>query len=927
MSDPITRLNAALAGRYAIERELGEGGMATVYLADDLKHERKVALKVLKPELAAVVGAERFLAEIKTTANLTHPHILPLFDSGEADGFVFYVMPPIEGESLRERIDREKQLPVDEAVKIATDLAEALDYAHRQGVIHRDIKPANVLLLEGKPVISDFGIALAISASGAGERLTETGLSLGTPYYMSPEQATGDQAVGASTDTYALGCVLYEMLVGDPPFAGSTAQAVLGKIIAGKHISATEERPSVPANVDGAIRKALEKLPADRFASASDFARALGDEHFRYGEPATEGAGLAVSPWNRLTTAFAALAAVLTLTLGWSALRPAPPEQVARFLALEGFDGFQTPALLPDGSGMVFRQVDDGVPSLWLRRWDNLNPSRIAGTEGATLFHGPELSPDGLEVAFIANLTQLKVAPLSGGVVRTLSNDGSCCLRWGSDGFIYYQSQPGNINRVRAEGGAVEPVTQRDGDFPATHTDFQVLPDSDLGVFMVGGPTRIVAQRLSTGERKVLVPGMRPFVTRTGHLVFASLEGQILAANFDAEAMELTSPPTPLVEGVMIKPNSYPLFTVSESGDLLYVTGTGNVGSERSLVWVDRDGREEPIAAPPNDYSYPRISPDGRRVALDTRGEDGGIWIWNFDGATLMRLILGDGRYQYPVWTPNGERIAYGSPPSRDIYWKAWNNPGVPDMLAEVSGSEGRGGLSPYFFTLDGAALVFRDQETPETNDDLIMISIGGDSILWRLNGDFIERNAELSPDGRWMAYQSDESDAFEIYVRPFPQVEDDQVLVSNNGGRFPLWSRDGSELFYLQPGSPYELIAVSLDTDETDRSFAFSDREVVIEWPYVVLLGEGRSYDVSDDGQRFLAITTGATAGEGETTGQAILVQNWFEELKERVPPSRATPPQYWVLWGLGLVFLLWGSQRVGRYWYKNFGKALALE
>ena len=276
--------------------------MATVYLADYLKHERKVALKVLKPELAAVVGAERFLAEIKTTANLTHPHILPLHDSGEADSFLFYVMPHIEGESLRERIDREKQLPVDEAVKITTDLAEALDYAHRHKIIHRDIKPANILIHEGRPLIADFGIALAVGVAGGG-RLTETGLSLGTPHYMSPEQATGDQAVGVATDIYALGAVLYEMLVGEPPYTGSTAQAILGKIIQGKLASATEERTSVPANVDAAIRKALEKLPADRFTSAQDFAKALADPGFRHGGEVAAAVGGTHSPWNRLTMA------------------------------------------------------------------------------------------------------------------------------------------------------------------------------------------------------------------------------------------------------------------------------------------------------------------------------------------------------------------------------------------------------------------------------------------------------------------------------------------------------------------------------------------------------------------------------------------------------------------------------------------------
>jgi len=327
MATPVERLNAALEGRYRIERELGEGGMATVYLAHDLKHERRVALKVLKPELAAVVGAERFLAEIKTTANLQHPNILPLFDSGEADSFLFYVMPYVEGETLREKLDREHQLPVEEAVRITTDVAEALDHAHRQGVVHRDIKPGNILLRDGRPLVADFGIALAVGVAGGG-RMTETGLSLGTPHYMSPEQATGDQTVGAATDIYALACVLYEMLVGDPPYLGSTAQAILGKIIAGEIASATRQRRSVPPNVDAAIRRALEKLPADRFSSAQDFSRALANPAFRYGVGVAAGVGAAGGPWNRVSIAMAALAGVFALSTAWLALRPGPPEPV-----------------------------------------------------------------------------------------------------------------------------------------------------------------------------------------------------------------------------------------------------------------------------------------------------------------------------------------------------------------------------------------------------------------------------------------------------------------------------------------------------------------------------------------------------------------------------------------------------------------------
>src|SRR5512140_711951 len=271
-------LRAALADRYAIERELGQGGMATVYLAHDLKHDRKVAVKVLRPELAAVIGAERFLKEIKTTANLQHPHILGLIDSGEADGLLWYAMPFVEGESLRDRLQREKQLPIPDAVRIATEVAGALDYAHRHGVIHRDIKPENILLHDGRALVADFGIALA--ASTAGTRMTETGMSLGTPQYMSPEQAMGEREITARSDVYALGCVLYEMLVGDPPFTGSTAQAIVAKVVTEKPHSLIAQRHTVPPNLEAAVLTALEKLPADRFATAADLAAALANPSF-----------------------------------------------------------------------------------------------------------------------------------------------------------------------------------------------------------------------------------------------------------------------------------------------------------------------------------------------------------------------------------------------------------------------------------------------------------------------------------------------------------------------------------------------------------------------------------------------------------------------------------------------------------------------
>ena len=419
-----------------------------------------MALKVLKPELAAVVGAERFLAEIKTTANLSHPHILPLHDSGEADGFLFYVMPHVDGETLRNRLDREHQLPVEEAVRIATIVAEALDYAHRRGVIHRDIKPANILLQDGKPMISDFGIALAVSTGGAG-RLTETGLSLGTPHYMSPEQATGDLNVSTATDVYALGCVLYEMLVGEPPYTGGTPQAILGKIIVGEIASASKQRPSVPANVDAAIKRSLEKVPADRFAGAQELARALAEPAFRW-RP-----GAATPASGRLPTAMsvAGFAALAGLAL-WGWLRPAVPAAseapVSRtvvslpdghVLAMAG--GTRYPITISaDGSRIVYARQEGQDSKLYLRNLDALTASPIDGTEGA---RQPFLSPDGEHVAFFAE-TELRPVSVAGGISVPISDvppfqSGASWHggTWSSAGTILY-SLGEALWRVPADG-------------------------------------------------------------------------------------------------------------------------------------------------------------------------------------------------------------------------------------------------------------------------------------------------------------------------------------------------------------------------------------------------------------------------------------------------------------------------------------------
>jgi len=367
MTPAPARLTAALSDRYTIERELGQGGMATVYLAHDVKHDRKIALKVLRPELAAVIGAERFLKEIKVTANLQHPHILGLIDSGETEGMLWYAMPLVEGESLRDRLQREKQLPINDAVRLATEVAGALDYAHRHGVIHRDIKPENILLHDGSALVADFGIALA--ASTAGTRMTETGMSLGTPHYMSPEQAMGEREITARSDVYALGCITYEMLVGEPPFTGPTAQAIIARVMTEDPRPLTLQRKSIPPELEGAVFMALEKLPADRFASAAQFADALSGNGATVATRAgaTSAAAMRIgASWRRRFLAASAVAAVALGLAGWAWMRAqaaAVPPFEQHYLVLGDSVQFQAqPALSPDGSLRLRRRF--ALPAL-----------------------------------------------------------------------------------------------------------------------------------------------------------------------------------------------------------------------------------------------------------------------------------------------------------------------------------------------------------------------------------------------------------------------------------------------------------------------------------------------------------------------------------------------------------------------------------
>ena len=892
MTDVIPRLTAALTGRYEIERELGEGGMATVYLAKDLKHGRRVAVKVLKAELAAVVGAERFLAEIQTTANLQNPHILPLFDSGQADSFLYYVMPSVEGETLADRMDREKQLPVDEAIYIASAVAGALQHAHDKGVIHRDIKPANILMLEGEPLVADFGIAIAVGAAG-GSRLTATGLSVGTPYYMSPEQATGDVAIGPASDIYALACVLYEMLIGEPPYPGSTAQAVLGRIIQGIPVSATTIRRAVPPHVDAAIRKALEKLPADRFSSAQDFAKALADPSFRYGATTDSVAMAASGAWKRVAVAASVVSVSLAAALAFVLLRPEPPLPVERFslLPVPGQVADYDFALSDDGASLVFERREDGSTHLALRRFDNLEATTIPGTEEG---FSPALSPDGTEVAFVAQPV-LKVTPLLGGVTRTVADSAFCCTRWGADGYIYFPDLSRGIRRVPAEGGTVETVTARAAQDDGAHGEFQILPGGDTGVFTVwGSPFRIDAIRLSTGERRTVTPGVRPFLTRDGDLVFSTIDGQILAAAFDADALALAGPAVPFVEGVRVDGDSYPFYALSPSGTLAYWTGVACGAGSAQLVWVTRTGEVTPVDPdwefnPGASEGAVALSPDGRRAAVKIDSEAGeDIWIKQLDAGPLSRLTFDPAVDFRPRWSKDGRSIVFASARvSGGDHYDLWIQPadgtGSPRILLDLDEAilevDQPPDESMFVLRLGGGAGATGIR-------DLVGLRVG-DSVTVPLAAEpYDEKAAALSPDGRWLAYESTETGRDEIYVRPFPDVNAGKWQVSSQGGFNPRWARNGREIYYVDGDRSLVAARVSgtvgFEVTGSERLFSVADLNLEAGPNYT-------SWDVAADG-RFMFIRTGGP-DSGDRPNEFVLVQNWLEEVRARL--RRQTDPR----------------------------------
>jgi len=890
MSDDSVRLAAALADRYRIERELGQGGMATVYLADDLKHDRKVAIKVLRPELAAVIGAERFLSEIKTTANLQHPHILPLFDSGAAGGeaggqsFLYYVMPYVEGESLRDRLSREKQLPIADAVRIATEVASALDYAHRHNVIHRDIKPENILLHDGRALVADFGIALAASKAG-GSRMTETGMSLGTPTYMSPEQAMGEREITARSDVYALGAMTYEMLVGDPPFTGSTAQAIVAKVMTERPAPPSRMRDTVPEAVEEAVLVALSKLPADRFSSAAEFAAALaGQTDGRTGGRTRSGLPSARPP-VRPTALFVVLAITAALA-AWGWLRPRPPAPVARYeIEVPGlrqagltYSGHSF-AISPDGSRLAYVATDGtgGLPVLWIRDRASTVARAIPGSAGAD---APFFTGDGKWLGYFADGVLYKV-DAAGGSPSAVAQSASRTLAsgaWLPDGTVLYSDLAFGLRAAATPSGkALTAVTSAAG-FAVVFPTGVGRNDLALATTCTNNCAHmaLVTVDLRSGTSKQLVDNVARtwYLPKAGILIMARPDGSVLAAPFDAKTLELRGTPVPVLTGVQVDNGIVPEMAVSASGMLVYLPNGGG-RDQFSAIRVTREGRMTVLDTTwRGSINSLALSPDGSRLAVSmVAGGRTDVWIKQLDTGPLTRLTF-EGTLNYrPAWRPDGRTLSFTSDRTGPSFLYTMRADGSSKPERYMAGDTMQ--IDEAQWSADGRWLVYRTGVTDNVRD-VYARSTGADTTPITVSASkFDEYAPALSPDGRWVAYVSIESGREEVYVRPFPNTGDARWQVSTEGGAAPAWGHNGKELFYITADAHLRSVAV-----QEVQEFHPGAHQDLFSVKQLSCSPFHTCYAVSPDDRSFIMLQPwGASTKAPEPYLELTL--NWVDELK----------------------------------------------
>jgi Tol biopolymer transport system component len=876
-------------GPYEILSSIGAGGMGEVYRAHDTKLGRDVAIKVLPANFVNdPERLSRFQREARMLAALNHANIATIYGLEQCDGVTCLVMELVSGETLAERM-KAGPFGIEEALKIAVQIAEALEAAHEKSIIHRDLKPANVKVTpEGKVKVLDFGLAKAFAGDAASEDIgnsptlsmaaTMQGVILGTAAYMSPEQARG-KSVDKRTDIWAFGCVLYELLTGKQAFHGEDVTDILAAVVRAEP-DWTALPAKIPSTIRTLLRRCLRKDKRQRISGATDVRIEIEDAIAApaTAEPAAAAIGAGVLGRRALLLAAGCLVAacVVTGVAIWN-LKPTPSKPVTRTVITLPADQrlaiAENPAVAisPDGRLLAYVAVQGSVQQLYLRAMDSLEAGAIPGTGGAI---NPFFSPDSQSLGFFAEGKLKKVSVNGGGA--TILGDASSGrgASWGSQGaIVFIPSLGASVQELREAGGTPRPLTHIDkGEFTVWP---ELLPDGKAVLFASGnaGPSmRIAVHVTGTGEQRILVPvpgSTQPRYATSGHLLYVQ-GSTLMAAPFDARRQALTGEAVPVVENVPVNPTTAAAqYSISATGSLVYVSG-GSQANQSKLLWVSRDGKEQPLAAPPRAYLRPRISPDGRKVAVE---QDNQVWVYELARDTMTRFTFEGSTNNFPVWTPDGSRIAFTSDKDgpRSVFWQKADGSGGLEKLTSSEYAR-----FPLSWSADGQLLSFLEVN-PTTGVDIWVLDMKERKAVTFLRTPFHEIGW-FSPDGRWMAYMSNESGRYEVYLQPYPGPGG-KWQISTDGGMDARWNANGRELTYRNGD---KMMAVDITTQP---AFSAGKPKMLFEGPYIPPSPTFSYYDVSADGQRFLMLKP---VQQAQATTQIVVVQNWFEELKQKVPTGK---------------------------------------
>jgi serine/threonine protein kinase len=876
-------------GPYEIIAAAGAGGMGEVYKARDTRLDRIVAIKVLPAHLAGrAVLRERFEREAKTIASLNHPHICTLYDTGHQDDIDFLVMEYIEGETLAQRLQK-GLLPLDQVLRYAIEIADALDKAHRKGITHRDLKPDNIMLTKSGTKLLDFGLAKLrqdvapatpfSELPTANNAITAEGTILGTLQYMAPEQVEGKEA-DARTDIFAFGVVVYEMATGKKAFEGKSQASLMAKILETDPPPMTSLSPMTPPALDHVVKRCLEKDPDERWQSAKDIC-----EQLRWISDSGSQAGVTAAPVpeqkskKHLVWAAGAVAIVVAVIAAAPFyLRRTPPpaeKQAVRFtvgppekgsFASSGLGGSLL-SISPDGAYLVFAaDVGPSRSQLWIRSLNSPTARALPGTENAG---NPFWSADSRFVAFSADRKLKKVA-VSGGPVETLAVVSPTIGTWSLEGVVLFIADDNSLSRVSESGGNATPVTTLDTSRSETgHFSPEFLPDGKHFLFFAQSAkvenNAIYVASLDSKEKKLLLNVSSNVVyVPPGYLLFHR-QGTLMAQPFDADRLQLTGEAVPIVEGVGFNPfGSRAAFSASDNGVLAYRGGGGAV--PLNLVWVNRNGTEQPLAAPPHNYTFPRISPDGKRVVAGIEEGEGQIWLYDISRDALNRLTFDGSLNVDPIWTPDGKRIVFKGKGNR-LFWQSADGAGSAEELTTGKLSQNN---IPSSWSPDGQELAFLEGGAVR---NIWILPLKDRTPHVFIASQTFESAPSFSPDGRWIVYTSTESGRSEVYVRPYPGPGG-KWQISTEGGTEPVWNPKGRELFFRDG---QKMMAVDYSAQ---AAFSAGKPKMLFQGPYTPTPRSASDYDVSSDGQRFLMLK----AAE-QVPGEISVVLNWTAELKQKAP------------------------------------------